>query len=44
MTRVTVLAHYDNAVGTSDAASQGSVTSSLIASRAALRRPSSTLT
>jgi hypothetical protein len=37
MTRVTVLAHYDNAVGTSDAASQGSVTSSLIASRAALR-------
>lgn len=37
MTRVTVLAHYDNAVGTSDAASQGTVTSSLIASRAALR-------
>jgi len=37
MSRVTVLAHYDNAVGTSDAASQGTVTSSLIASRAALR-------
>ncbi len=37
MTRVTVLAHYDNAIGTSDAASQGTVTSSLIASRAALR-------
>ncbi|MEO5935106.1 MAG: TonB-dependent receptor, partial [Duganella sp.] len=37
MTRVTVLAHYDNAIGTSDAASQGTVTSNLIASRAALR-------
>ena len=37
MSRVTVLAHYDNAVGTSDAASQGTVTSNLIASRAALR-------
>jgi hypothetical protein len=37
MTRVTVLAHYDNALGSSDAASQGTVTSSLIASRAALR-------
>jgi len=35
--RVIVLAHYDNAVGTSDAASQGTVTSSLIASRPALR-------
>jgi outer membrane receptor protein involved in Fe transport len=37
MSRVTVLAHYDNALRTSDAASQGTVTSSLIASRAALR-------
>ena len=37
LSRVTVLAHYDNAVGTSDAASQGTVTSNLIASRAALR-------
>jgi hypothetical protein len=34
---VLVLAHYDNAVGSSDAASQGTVTSSLIASRPALR-------
>ena len=35
--RVIVLAHYDNAVGSSDAASQGTVTASLIASRPALR-------
>ncbi|MQA22674.1 TonB-dependent receptor [Rugamonas rivuli] len=35
--RVVVLAHYDNALGTSDAASQGTVTSALIASRPALR-------
>ena len=35
--RVIVLAHYDNALGTSDAASQGTVTSALIASRPALR-------
>ena len=35
--RVTVLGNYDNAVGTSDAASEGTVTASLIASRPALR-------
>ena len=35
--RVQVIGHYDNAVGTSDAASQGSITASLIASRPALR-------
>nr|WP_315258496.1 TonB-dependent receptor [uncultured Duganella sp.] len=34
---VTVLAHYDNAVGSSDAASQGTVTANLIANRPALR-------
>lgn len=34
---VEVVSHYDNAVGTSDAASQGSVTSSLIANRPTLR-------
>ena len=34
---VAVVGHYDNAVGTSDAASQGRITSSLIASRPALR-------
>ncbi len=34
---VTVFGHYDNAVGTSDAASQGSVTSKLIESRPTLR-------
>jgi outer membrane receptor protein involved in Fe transport len=34
---VTVLGHYDNAVGTSDAASQGTVMASLIANRPALR-------
>jgi hypothetical protein len=34
---VTVTGHYDNAVGTSDAASQGTVTSKLIANRPALR-------
>ncbi|TFW16144.1 TonB-dependent receptor [Duganella callida] len=34
---VVVLGHYDNAVGTSDAASQGTVTASLIANRPALR-------
>jgi hypothetical protein len=34
---VVVLAHYDNAVGSSDAASQGTVTASLIANRPALR-------
>ena len=35
--RVAVIGHYDNAVGTSDAASQGTVTASLIANRPALR-------
>ena len=35
--RVTVLGNYDNAVGTSDAASEGTVTASLIANRPALR-------
>ena len=35
--RVTVQGHYDNAVGTSDAASQGTVTSKLIESRPTLR-------
>jgi hypothetical protein len=35
--RVSVLGHYDNAVGTSDAASQGTVTAELIANRPALR-------
>jgi hypothetical protein len=34
---VTVLGHYDNAIGTSDAASQGTVMASLIANRPALR-------
>ncbi|MYM22840.1 TonB-dependent receptor [Duganella sp. FT135W] len=34
---VTVMGHYDNAIGTSDAASQGTVTASLIANRPALR-------
>ena len=34
---VTVVGNYNNAVGTSDAASQGTVTSNLIASRPALR-------
>jgi outer membrane receptor protein involved in Fe transport len=34
---VRVTAHYDNGVGTSDAASEGTVTSALIASRPALR-------
>jgi outer membrane receptor protein involved in Fe transport len=34
---VTVLGHYDNAVGTSDAASQGTVTASLINNRPTLR-------
>jgi len=34
---VTVAGHYNNAVGTSDAASQGTVTSELIASRPAMR-------
>ena len=35
--RVEVLGHYDNAVGTSDAASQGSIRAELIKSRPALR-------
>jgi hypothetical protein len=35
--RVAVIGHYDNAVGTSDAASQGTVTAGLIANRPALR-------
>ncbi len=35
--RVTVMGNYDNAVGTSDAASEGTVTASLIANRPALR-------
>jgi outer membrane receptor protein involved in Fe transport len=34
---MTVLGHYDNAVGTSDAASQGSVTAALIGARPTLR-------
>ncbi|MES2257253.1 MAG: TonB-dependent receptor [Pseudomonadota bacterium] len=34
---IQVLGHYDNSVGTSDAASQGTVTASLIANRPALR-------
>jgi hypothetical protein len=34
---VAVIGHYDNAVGTSDAASQGTVTASLIVNRPALR-------
>ncbi|AXA89778.1 TonB-dependent receptor [Massilia sp. YMA4] len=34
---IKVLGHYDNGVGTSDAASQGTVTAGLIASRPALR-------
>ncbi len=34
---VTVFGHYDNAIGTSDAASQGSVTAKLIESRPTLR-------
>jgi outer membrane receptor protein involved in Fe transport len=34
---VQVLGHYDNGVGTSDAASEGTVTASLIANRPALR-------
>jgi outer membrane cobalamin receptor len=34
---VTITSHYDNAVGTSDAASQGTVTSELIANRPTLR-------
>ena len=34
---VTVLGHYDNALGSSDAASQGTVMASLIANRPALR-------
>jgi hypothetical protein len=34
---VQVIGHYDNGVGTSDAASEGSVTAKLIASRPALR-------
>lgn len=34
---IKVLGHYDNSVGTSDAASQGTVTAGLIASRPALR-------
>ncbi len=36
-TTVIVLGHYDNALGTSDAASQGTVTASLINNRPALR-------
>jgi hypothetical protein len=35
--RVAVIGHYDNAVGTSDAASQGTVTAGLITNRPALR-------
>ena len=35
--RVAVIGHYDNAVGTSDAASQGTVIAGLIANRPALR-------
>ncbi|MES2263687.1 MAG: TonB-dependent receptor [Pseudomonadota bacterium] len=34
---VRVIGHYDNAVGTSDAASQGTITADLIANRPALR-------
>jgi len=34
---VAVTGHYDNAVGTSDAASQGTITSDLVANRPALR-------
>src|SRR5471032_2916771 len=34
---VKVVGHYDNAVGTSDAASQGTITADLIANRPALR-------
>ncbi|NYE62598.1 hypothetical protein FHW58_003817 [Duganella sp. 1224] len=34
---VTVLGHYDNALGSADAASQGTVTANLIANRPALR-------
>ena len=37
LTSVTVMGHYDNAVGTSDAASEGTVTSGLIRNRPALR-------
>lgn len=37
LTSVTVVGHYDNAVGTSDAASEGTVTSDLIRNRPALR-------
>ena len=37
MPTVTVIGHYDNAVGTSDAASEGTVTSGLIRNRPALR-------
>lgn len=35
--KVKVTGHYDNAVGTSDAASQGTITADLIANRPALR-------
>lgn len=35
--QVKVIGHYDNAVGTSDAASQGTITADLIANRPALR-------
>src|SRR5262245_6060785 len=35
--RVEVMGHYDNAIGTSDAASEGAVTQRLIANRPALR-------
>ena len=34
---IEIVGHYDNAIGTSDAASQGTVTSSLIANRPTLR-------
>ncbi|MYM69523.1 TonB-dependent receptor [Pseudoduganella sp. FT55W] len=37
LTSVIVMGHYDNAIGASDAASQGSVTANLIANRPALR-------
>ena len=35
--KVVLVGHYDNAIGTSDAASQGTITADLIASRPALR-------
>jgi outer membrane receptor protein involved in Fe transport len=37
LAQVKVIGHYDNAVGTSDAASQGTITADLIANRPALR-------